>query len=174
MIKRILRRLRGGQGGFGLLEMSVTLAITGLIGLGAAAVTAQMMTHGARNGDYNTASQYAMNAIYWITRDAQMSQALEPEGASGFPVTLGWTEWDNTEHEVVYEIEDGKMMRSHSVDGGAAQEMLVAELINPAADSTNCTFADRRLIVQVTSTIGEGNNALSVTKLREVAPRPGL
>jgi Tfp pilus assembly protein PilV len=174
MIFRVLRRIGRGQVGLTLIEAVTALAVTGIIGLGAATATGQVLTHTARNSDYNTASQYAMNAVYWLCRDAQMAQTVDTEGASGFPVTLGWTEWDNSEHEVVYSIEDGSLVRSHSTDGGEPTETLVARCINSVSENTTCVYDDRVLAIRVTATVNEGANALSVTKVREIVPRPNL
>ena len=174
MIFGKLKRISKGQKGFTLVEVIAVLAITGLIGLGAATATVQMLNQGARNSDYTTASRHTMNAIYWVSQDAQMSQTIEPEGASGFPLTLSWTEWDNSQHQVTYSIEDDKLMRSYSTDGGGPSQTLVAQYINSVAENTTCEFADGVLTLKVTAAVGEGAHAISVTKVRKITPRPGL
>jgi prepilin-type N-terminal cleavage/methylation domain-containing protein len=174
MILRKLRQISQKQSGFTLIEVLAVLAITGIIGLGATTATVQVLTQGTRNSDYTTASRHAMNAIYWVSRDAQMAQTVTPDVASGFPLTLNWTEWDNSEHQVIYSITDDRLMRSYSVDGSEPGQILVAQYINPDSENTTCGFSDRVLTVRVTTIVGEGTRAVSVSRIREITPRPGL
>ncbi len=165
--------IRENQKGFTLIEMIVALAITGLIAAGVAMTSVQLINQGSRNSDYTTASRNAMNAIHWISRDAQMAQIIEPNGASGFtPLTLSWVEWDNSSHRVTYSIEDGELRRSYS--GNGSRETVVAEYINSVAENTTCEVAGDVLKLTVTATVGTGLNAASVTKIHEITPRPSL
>jgi prepilin-type N-terminal cleavage/methylation domain-containing protein len=166
--------IRESQKGFTLLELVVALAITGFISVGIAMATAQVVDQGERNSDYNTASQNTLNAIHWISRDAQMSQVLEPDGASGFPLNLGWVEWDNSNHLVTYTEAGDKLRRSYSVDGGAPNVTLVAQYINWVSENTTCEFTEGVLKLTVTTTVGTGLNAVSVTRMHDISPRPGL
>ncbi len=174
MIIRLLRLMNRRQGGFTLNEVLVTLAITGIISMGATMATVQMLNQGNKNSDYTTASRHAMNAIYWVSRDAQMAQTITPEGVSGFPLTMSWTEWNNSEHQVVYSLVDDCLMRTYSVDGGEPQQILVAEYLNTSSENTTSQFSDRVLTLKITATVGEGTRAVSVARVREIIPRPGL
>ena len=172
--RKLLEPLRNGQKGFTLIELIVVLAITGLIGLGATTAIVQVLSQSSKNNNYTTASRHTMNAIHWISRDAQMAQDVEPGGPAGFPLTLSWTEWDNTGYQVTYSIVDDKLRRGYSVDGGDPSETLVAQYINSTSETTSCEFAGGVLTLQVTTTVGEGTQELSVTKVREITPRPSL
>jgi prepilin-type N-terminal cleavage/methylation domain-containing protein len=169
-----LKKLIRGENGFTLIEMVVVVAITGIIALGGATATYHVMINGGRNADATAASQNALNAIHWISRDAQMAQTVSPGGASGFPLTLRWVAWDNIEHEVVYTLDDGELTRAYSTDGSSESEAVVAQCINPDAALTNCGFFGGVLSLKVTATVGEGARAVSVGKVREIAPRPRL
>jgi prepilin-type N-terminal cleavage/methylation domain-containing protein len=174
MILRKLRQISQTQSGFTLIEVLAALAITGIIGLGATMATVQVLTQGTRNSDYTTASRHAMNAIHWVSRDAHMAQTVTPDVASGFPLTLNWTEWDNSEHQVVYTIVDDRLMRSYSVDSSEPGQTLVAQYINPDSENTTCEFSDMVLTLRVTTVVGEGTRTVSVSRIREITPRPGL
>ncbi|MFH1651824.1 MAG: prepilin-type N-terminal cleavage/methylation domain-containing protein [Chloroflexota bacterium] len=171
-MRRMLDRLKQREGGFTLIEMLVALTITSIIGMGATMATVQIINQGTRNSDYTTASRNTMNALYWMSRDAQMAQVVTLSGGSGFPLTLDWTEWDNTEHEVTYTFSGDELRRTHTVDGDVLNQMLVAQYLEPA--ETTCVYATGNLTLRVTATLGEGLNAVTVSKVRGVAPRPGL
>lgn len=174
MIFHRLGLINKNQIGFTLIEIVVAIAITGFIGAGVATATVQVLTQSTRNTDYTAASRHTLNSIHWISRDAQMAQTVEPNGASGFPLTLGWVEWDNTAHQVTYTLEDGTLQRSYSVNGGEPSDTVVAQYINPGTEMTNCQFASGVLTLKVTATVGNGSDTASVTKVREITPRPGL
>lgn len=171
--------IREKQKGFTLIEMIAVLAITGLIGVGAATAAVQVLTQGAKNSDYTTASRQAMNAIYWISRDAQMAQTIY--GASGFPLTtnltFSWTEWDNPNlHKVTYSKEDDELRRSYLVGDVEQSDTLIAQYINWESGKTyfEGSDSDNVVTVKVTATVGTGSHAISVTKEREITRRSRL
>jgi len=176
MILRKIKLFIKEQRGFFLTEMLASLAIAGLIGLGATIASAQVMNQTTRNNDYTTASRHTLNAIQWFSRDVQMAQTMD--GVDGFPatsnLTLTWTEWDNTENEVVYSVENGQLKRSFSADGGAPSATLVAEYINSDAAMTNCVWDNGVLTLTITGSVGAGSTIVDVTKVREITSRPKL
>jgi type II secretory pathway component PulJ len=172
MLKTFFQR----QKGFMLYELIASLAISGLIGLGASIASAQVMNQTASNNDYTTASRYTLNAMQWMSRDTQMAQSVN--GTDGFPSTdnlsLLCTEWDNTEIEIIYSVEAGKLVRYYSVNGSLESETLIAENINPDAQMTNCTSDNGVITLTITGSVGAGSKITDVTKVREIACRPKL
>ena len=176
MMFRIIKLLNKNEAGFTLIEIMVSLAITGLIGLGATMSSAQVLNETARNNDYTTASRNAMNAVYWISRDAQMAQVIS--GATGFPGTsslsLSWIDWNNSSHNATYSLSKRRdSLRSYNVDGQVTNT-LVAEYINSSANMTSCVSDNGTLTLTITSSVGEGSKIVDVTRVREMTARPQL
>src|SRR3972149_9853036 len=131
---------RGNEKGVILIETVVSLLIVSVIALGATMANAQVLNQASRNDDFVTAERQTLNAIYWITRDIQQAQTIQPGGAAGFPLTLQWVEWDfNTTKRVIYSLENNNLKRELSIDGSPSTETLIANYINSDAASTNCT-----------------------------------
>jgi len=167
---RLLKRQRG----FTLVEVAVSIALTGLIGLGAAVTIAQVSTTTARNTDYTTLSQQTMNAVHWVGQDIQMAQTIT--GADTFPSTplqLCWKWWDNHVYSVNYTLEDGSLVRTYS-DGSSQVRTLVAEYIVSDNGSTNCVSANGTVTLTITAGTGEGTHEVNVTRVREICARPHL
>jgi prepilin-type N-terminal cleavage/methylation domain-containing protein len=171
LFKKLL--LHKNEAGFSLIEIMVSIVITGFIGLGATISSLQVLTETSRNEDYTTASRNTMNAVFWISRDAQMAQTIS--GVAGFPETsslsLTWEDWNNSSHNATYSVQNGRLFRSYDVDGNINQS-LIAEFINTSPDSTNCTSVNGTLILTITSSVGEGSRVVNVTRVREMTARP--
>jgi len=162
------------QKGFALIEMTVAIAITGLLTVGTTTAVFQVSTHITRGTNHMTAVKQVENALHWISRDAQMAQIVEPNGDSGFPLNLSWILWDNTMHQVTYTLEDGKLKRNHAVNGGEPIGTVIAQYIDSNLEVTNCQFVGGKLIFKVTAIAGEGSQVASETRVCEVSPRPDL
>jgi len=158
------------QKGFTLVEVLGVIAIIGLVGAGIGTAVFQVMNISASSSNLITAIKRTESAAYWIVRDVQMSQAVEPSGGSGFPLNLSWVEWDNTTHQVSYTLENGKLWRSYSVNGAEPSLTLTAESISEDADKTSCQYADGMLSLRITASTG-GFREASETRIAQVIPR---
>lgn len=174
MIIQNIKKSIGNRQGFTLIEVVLVLAIMSVIGTVASIATVQIMKQGARNGDFTAAGQYTMTAIQWIDQDAEMSQQIETNGASGFPLTLSWIDWDSNEYEVVYSTENGTLKRNYSINSTIASQMIVAKCINSISENTTCERNNEILTLKVTATVGKGDNAVSVTNIREIFLKSSL
>jgi type II secretory pathway component PulJ len=174
MIYRKLQLFNRNQGGFTILEVIATVVIVSLIGIGTTMANAQVLNQTARNNDYTTASRQTLNAIHWISCDAQMAQTIQTEGDSGFPLTLSWVDWDNSEHTVDYTLENNQLRRSYSVNGSTPIVSLVAQYINQETQKTYCAYDNGVLTLEVTGSVGEGAHTVNVTKKRSISSRPNI
>jgi len=171
MISRILKRFGCSQRGFTLIELMIALAIMALIGGGATIATVQILKQSVRNRDFTTASQFTMNAIHWISRDAEMSQVVTTNGTTGFPLTLRWTDWSNGQYQVIYSIENNILKRKYSINGGQQTQTILAESVNTVSQNTTCQYSNKVLNLQVTATVGKGAYAVTVANTREIFMR---
>ncbi len=158
------------QRGFTLIELLLANAITAFIGVGIAAAVFQIINVSALSNNHVITVKQVESAIHWINRDAQMAQTVQPSVGSGFPLNLSWVEWDDTSHQVSYVLQNGKLIRNHSVNGGEAQETTVAQYINADPVNTNCQFAGGVLTFKVTASVG-GFRSASETRISQVIPR---
>jgi prepilin-type N-terminal cleavage/methylation domain-containing protein len=175
MIQRMWRPISRSQRGFTIVEMIVTLTLTALISLGASMASAQVLNQTSRNADYVTASRQAMNAIAWISRDAEMAQVVG--GADTFPtgdLVFTWTTWEDDDVRAVYSLVDGQIMRTLTINDNEPSETVVAEYINPDIDLTNCVLTSDVLTVKITASVGQGSRVRNVTLIHDTSPRPRL
>jgi prepilin-type N-terminal cleavage/methylation domain-containing protein len=161
----------GSRRGFTLIEIMVVMVIIALIGIGVSTATLQILKQSVKNRDYTTASQFTMNAIHWISRDAEMAQTVQTGGALGFPLTLSWIDWGSSVYQVVYSIEDGKLKRNYSHTGEQSVQTILAQSVNTVSEKTTCEYGNKVLTVQITATVGEGDYVATVTNTREIFMR---
>ena len=163
-----------GQRGFSAAEILVALTIASIIGGGVVMSISQVLNTSVQNSDHTVATKQVRNVIYWVRRDAKMAQTVQVDaGVSGLPLVLSWDDWDSTQHEVTYTLDDDKLMRNHAVDGDTPVPLLVAENINPDPALTNCAYAGGMLSFEITVTVGVGSRVINVSEEFTVDPRPG-
>ena len=181
MILRKIRSFFRNQAGFySLIEIIATLAISGIISLGALMANSQVITQTVKNNDYITANRQVLNAIRWISLDAQMAQSIEgyyiDQDNRGFPIdsnlTLSWTTWDNQSNQAVYSVENGQLRRSYTVGEDPSQELLIAQYVSIDPASSNCTWNNGVLTLTITGSVGEGSRVVNITKEKTIVSRP--
>ena len=164
------RTIGKNQKGFTLIEIIIAIAVTSLIGVGVTAAIFNTLSVNALSSNHLTVLKQIENAAHWINRDVQMSQTVQPGGGSGFPLTLSWVEWDNTAHQVTYSLVSGELQRSHSVDGSAPTQYVVAEYISNDPAQTSCQFTGGVFTFKITASVGGFRPAIE-TRTAQVIPR---
>ena len=177
MIFHKLGLVNKSQRGFTLVEVMLVIGISGIVAGAATLAISQIFSGSARSSNHMVAIKQVQNAGYWVSRDTQMTQSVSPDpGATGFPLTLAWTDWDTSEHQVVYSLEDmpagglKRFQRSYSINGTAQGAIFVARNLDPA---TSANSTDGKLIFTVTATVGSGSQQQSETRIYKIVPRPG-
>jgi prepilin-type N-terminal cleavage/methylation domain-containing protein len=168
-------KLFRSQRGFTLIELMVAVAITGIISLGAAVSSGQVLNQTSRDRDYTLASRNAENAIYWITLDALMAQKIQ--GSQTFPasgsLSLSWSGWDNVIYSANYTVTGGVLTRTYA-GGSSSITTMIAQHINVSANMTGCVSTNGTLTLSVTASVGQGAKIIDVKKTRVITSRPGL
>jgi len=180
MIQRILRKIkcfRRGQAGFTLIELMATLGICGIIGVGVTMANAQVISQTVKNNDYTTANRQVLNAMRWISLDAQMAQTIE--NWENFPasdnLTLTWETWDNKSVEVVYSVDsDLELRRTYTIEGSPPQVNLIAQYVDIDPEASYCNWDNGELTLTLTGSVGEGARVVNVTRLNTTANRSKL
>jgi prepilin-type N-terminal cleavage/methylation domain-containing protein len=175
MMFRKLRLFHQNRAGWTLIELLVAIALTGMIALGASVSTAQVMNSTTRNNNFTTASRNAMNALHWMSRDAEMAQTIN--GIAAFPVSqnlsMTWKGWDNTAYTANYTLVAGQLKRIFTA-GSTTSTTVIAEYINSSAQKTFCSSANGTINITVTSSVGSGARVIDVKQERQISSRPNL
>ncbi len=151
-----LRILDYKQQGFTLIELIVALAIAGILIVGIGTTIFQIIIQNGRATRDMQAILNVENAGYWMSHDALMAQTMT---SSGFPLILGWQDWDGNFNEVTYALTNGYLQRSLSINGGASTATLIAQGINADSAMTNYQFVNGVVTFKITSTIGPTSEA---------------
>ena len=178
MIKAMLKSLVRKQRGFTLIELLIAVAITALVTGAIATTIYQVITGNAQSSNHITAVRQVQNAGYWITRDGQQAQEII---AGDDPATVGvteflvisWNDWTAaTSNRVAYTIDGNDLIRSISVNGGAATVSIVARFVDTG--NTSVTLNGNVLALTVTATVSDFPRVVSETREYQIVPRPSL
>jgi len=171
-----MKRLFKGQQGFTLVEILIAIPIAALISTAATGLIFQILTSNRASSDM-LAFRQVQTAGDWISGDALQAQYIDdtwdqPDD-NGFPITLTWTDWDNSVHQVVYDLvamPSGslqQLQRQQTIDA-ASSTRIIAEHIDEDESQIVYTAAENNVALEVTVTI-EGQTA---SRVYEITPRP--
>ena len=149
------------QNGYGLIEMVIGLALTGILATGITTFTVQTITESTRSNNHMQAMMQLENAGFWISRDVQMSGNITLGPDAGFPLQLTREDADLNEYQVTFTLAENRIQRSQIKNGGAPTQTLIAENINPAPSLTNISYSGDLLLFNVTSTFGNKDTSRS-------------
>jgi prepilin-type N-terminal cleavage/methylation domain-containing protein len=163
--------------GFTLIEILVAMAISAALSLGITMTIFQVMNVNASSNAHLQAVAQVQNAIHYLNRDVQMAQSVQPQGTSGFPLTLKWTSWSNNDsNQVIYSLSGNTLVRQFLLipsDGGPASttSLTVAKYLT----ETQCSYdsAAHKLTATITASTSSGSKLAAETRQVEIIPRPG-
>jgi prepilin-type N-terminal cleavage/methylation domain-containing protein len=173
LLNRIAR-----QSGFTLIELSLALTITSVIGIGIISTTQSISNTNNRNIAHTMAFKEVETAVHFINRDVQQAQKIDVDGED-YWLKLTWVSWDNnTSNQVVYVLDNGTLTRVYSVDNDVITETQVARFINnTAASAPNPTpislLPEKTWTFELTAQGTSGSMTASETREIKVIPRPG-
>ena len=162
-----MKKLKKDQRGITLVELVIAITIIGLVSAAITMALFQVFTMNTRTSNRMAAVSQVQHAGKLVSEDILEVMPENVDTVSEF-LKLTWTD-----HVVIYTLEDNKLWRSESVNGGEPTVTLVAEYIDP--DHTSCIPAVEGLPVgevltfKVTANVG----GQSETREYEVKPRPG-
>jgi prepilin-type N-terminal cleavage/methylation domain-containing protein len=156
---------------FTLIEMLIAVAVIAMLaGLVASAIN-QTMSVNASSGARTEAIKQLDVAIDTLRRDIQMAQQVEAPSASGFPLNLGWREWNNTRYSITYSMLGSQLKRQVVIDGGEPRESVLAAAISQI-QVNNLPYRSGSLSISITATVG-GLKQASESRTFQVFPRAG-
>jgi len=159
------KRLNGSQKGFTLVELTVVIALAGIIGAAIIMSTHHVIRGTTLSNDRNTAVNQVSNACHWISRDVQMAQTVDDNPGGATLLELTWVEWAGTPRTVDYVLQVGELWRHY---GG--QQTLIAQYIRPKGAGTDCQWDDLEKVLNVNIT-AEVSGKTEVRTF-QVKPRP--
>jgi prepilin-type N-terminal cleavage/methylation domain-containing protein len=168
------------QLGFTLIELTIALALTGLVGTAIASTVFQVYGIHAQTMASVMAQDQVGFASNWINSDAQMAQDIVRGSASGtgLPVSFKWEIWD-TQHEfvVTYSINSDNELKRRKIEYDengliiSDSTTTAARYLNTASDKTFCNAdsLDANIFrFQVTATVGTYRQSTATALVRVV------
>jgi len=163
------------QRGITLIEMTVAVALIGLIAAGIAMTISQVMAVNSNTSGKMVAIRQVQQAGDRVSKDV-LQAGVVVHNSAGDPFSVSLTipyfkdDVSGPQEKTIivdYVIEGGELIRTYNDDGSGPITMVVARHINPAETS----------FVQVGDvyifTVGAGFRGQTETREYEIKPRPG-
>jgi len=170
---------KADERGYSLAALVVALAVMAIIIVGIMMVIFQIHTVSENRTSHIVAIREVQNAGRRLTLDGQMAATIVPTAdADGFPLTMTWSDAEDNEYEVVYDIVTGdRLERQHYtnkiVNPDPDATTLVALHIDPA--NTSCDVNENEeLIVNITATVNDESASYTETRIYRIFPRQRL
>jgi len=153
-MKRIFIFLSNKQKGFTLIELALSVGLSGILGLGISTFAVQTFTESVKSQNRTQAVVQVENAGYWLGRDVQMAENVTLGENAGFPLQLERKDIDQNEYEISYVINEGEMKRIMVVNDQEPDETFISQSISSDPELTNCSYADGLLTLNITAEAG--------------------
>ncbi|MFC1971395.1 hypothetical protein ACFLV0_05685 [Chloroflexota bacterium] len=164
------------------MDLTIALAITGLISLGVTTSIVQLVKGSTYNRNQLTAIEQLQNVGRFLSNDARMAQIVEGEEPE-FPLTLKWTEYgtdgtDGDGHEIVYAYNmtentlERQAYRYTSLDTPPPMFTVVATNVDLSETSWDLNELEGTLTLKITSKAGTGSAQESETRTYDVVCKP--
>ena len=173
-----MKRRMGGRRGLTMVEIMVALAVSAVILIGALVLTRYMIVAADDNRDKTFASLQVQYAGFWISEDVVQAQIVELGDYHGLPLTLTWTEPDDTVNEVVYTAGNmtdvfgnnlWRLEREQWIDSVSLGKSVVGEYIVPA--STECVRNAHEFVSSLVLRVGAKVDTSEAVNTYEIHPR---
>lgn len=166
-----------GQQGFSLIEILVAMVITALISTAITGAIFQVFASDRVSNDI-IAIRQVQTAGDWISVDALQAQNVDDTWGQpddrGFPFTLTWTDWDNNDNKVEYDLiamplpGTMKQLQRQQTGTGGSSTRIVAQYLDDSESQISYNTSAVKVIFQITATVGEQ----TASRVYEVKPRP--
>jgi prepilin-type N-terminal cleavage/methylation domain-containing protein len=164
------------QRGFTLVELLIAIFLATIVTGGVTMTIFQVFNTNTRNSSRMIAIRQVQQAGKQVSQDLLQAQHIVPEDNPYTPelLALNWTDWDDVQHEIVYNLEDMPsggfqiLWREHYINSSLNSTTNVAEYIDPY--QTSCVPAGDAFNFTVTATVA----GQSETRVYKVRPRSAL
>ncbi len=170
-----LKVIQRDQRGLTLVELLIAILLVGVVTSGITMTIFQVFDMNSRTSSHMIAIRQVQHAGKQVSQDLLQAHNISPEAKPATPelLILKWTDWDDAQHKIVYNLEDmpsGEfkiLWREHYINLSLNSTTIVAEYIDPY--QTSCVQTDGAFKFTVTANV----SGQSETRVYEVMPRAG-